>query len=251
MKKKRCKICHRWFKPYVSHNIYCSTKCRKEQSNIIRILPPLKKQRCKHCHCWFKPISITNKYCSSKCLKQHCERRGPFKKKRCKVCHTWFQPYKQSEIYCSLECYKLEQLRLKKITYYNGDYKKVEYKKVEYKKKRCRLCGKWFQPKRKTKQYCSTYCREIATSRKQISKKKQQAIKYKGGKCKRCGYNKYSSALEFHHRNPKLKGKTSRDNNGSIRINTTWSKLKKELDKCDLLCANCHREVHAKRNKKC
>ena len=59
-----------------------------------------------------------------------------------------------------------------------------------------------------------------------------------GAKCQRCGYDKCSAALEFHHRDPAEKDpKWSRG----------WSypRLKKELDKCDILCANCHREVHA------
>jgi hypothetical protein len=45
--------------------------------------------------------------------------------------------------------------------------------------------------------------------------------------------------LDFHHRNPKIKVECI----GSWYM-WDWKKLKKELDKCDLLCANCHRELH-------
>lgn len=58
-----------------------------------------------------------------------------------------------------------------------------------------------------------------------------------GALCMKCGYDKCVAALEFHHRDPKEKDpKWSRG----------WSlpKLKVELDKCDILCANCHREAH-------
>ena len=63
-------------------------------------------------------------------------------------------------------------------------------------------------------------------------------IKYKGGKCEICGYNKNISALEFHHINPKEKAFTVSDTRHS------WNEAQKELDKCILLCANCHRELH-------
>ena len=70
-------------------------------------------------------------------------------------------------------------------------------------------------------------------------KKKLWAIDYLGGKCKICGYDKCASALEFHHRNPEEK-----EFSISKYQNSTYERLKKELDKCDLLCANCHREQH-------
>lgn len=72
-------------------------------------------------------------------------------------------------------------------------------------------------------------------------KYKQQALDYKGGKCKICGYNKCQGALEFHHRDPSQK-----DLELSKFSRTPLSEDgKKELDKCDLLCANCHREAHS------
>jgi hypothetical protein len=68
---------------------------------------------------------------------------------------------------------------------------------------------------------------------------KSQAVEYKGGKCIKCGYNKCINALEFHHRDPKTKDTSVN------AIRRSFNSMKKELDKCDLLCANCHREVHA------
>lgn len=70
---------------------------------------------------------------------------------------------------------------------------------------------------------------------------KQKCIDYKGGKCEKCSYNKYIGALEFHHNDPKQKD-FSVSSGGHTRA---WEKVKIELDKCTLLCANCHREVHA------
>lgn len=70
-------------------------------------------------------------------------------------------------------------------------------------------------------------------------KNKERMVAYKGGKCSICGYNKCLGALDFHHLDPKKK-----DINW-IKIKT-WSfeKAKKELDKCILVCSNCHREIH-------
>jgi len=71
---------------------------------------------------------------------------------------------------------------------------------------------------------------------------KQKAVHYLGDKCKICGYNKCLDALHFHHRNPSQKDFQI---GGSHCRN--WSAIRAELDKCDLVCANCHAEIHAKR----
>ena len=67
------------------------------------------------------------------------------------------------------------------------------------------------------------------------------AVEYKGSKCMVCGYNRCIEALEFHHNNS-----TEKDFSISEKGYTrSWAKVKEELDKCMLLCANCHREIHA------
>ena len=70
---------------------------------------------------------------------------------------------------------------------------------------------------------------------------KLAAVEYKGGKCSVCGYCKYTGALDFHHLDPKQK-----DFNISKNLHSKPSieSIKEELDKCILLCANCHRELH-------
>lgn len=67
------------------------------------------------------------------------------------------------------------------------------------------------------------------------------AVEYKGGKCQQCGYDKCIDALEFHHINPDQKD----FNISSKGHSRSWVRVKAELDKCVLLCANCHRELHA------
>ncbi|MGE0269497.1 MAG: hypothetical protein AB7S78_13690 [Candidatus Omnitrophota bacterium] len=67
------------------------------------------------------------------------------------------------------------------------------------------------------------------------------AVTYKGGKCERCGYDRCIDALEFHHIDPVQKDFTI----SAKGYTRSWNKVKAELDKCIMLCANCHRELHA------
>jgi len=71
-------------------------------------------------------------------------------------------------------------------------------------------------------------------------KNKLKLVEYKGGKCQCCGYDRSVKALEFHHKNPEEKefGLSTRG------ITKSFDRLKKEADKCVLVCANCHREIH-------
>lgn len=70
---------------------------------------------------------------------------------------------------------------------------------------------------------------------------KKWALDYKGNKCIICGYDRCSEALDFHHTDPNKKDFSISDNN----ISYNWDIIKKELDKCILICSNCHREIHA------
>jgi len=69
-------------------------------------------------------------------------------------------------------------------------------------------------------------------------KRKIQMIEYKGGKCIKCGYNKNIAALDFHHLESDNKDFNIAHVGGGLE------KMKKELDKCILVCSNCHREIH-------
>lgn len=70
---------------------------------------------------------------------------------------------------------------------------------------------------------------------------KMKFINLKGGSCEKCGYNKCTAALTFHHREPEHK-------KFELEMRTLANKSEKscleELEKCDLLCFNCHMEVH-------
>lgn len=68
---------------------------------------------------------------------------------------------------------------------------------------------------------------------------KQRCLEYKGGKCQVCGYNKCVRALHFHHSNPNEKDFCL----ATYRCRA-WEIVKAELDKCVLVCSNCHAEIH-------
>lgn len=73
--------------------------------------------------------------------------------------------------------------------------------------------------------------------------KKQHLLDLKGGKCIQCNYSRCNAALEFHHRDPSQKKFLLTSTN----LNRySWEEVLEELDKCDLLCANCHREEEYK-----
>ena len=75
---------------------------------------------------------------------------------------------------------------------------------------------------------------------------KEKALQYKGGCCSNCGYDKCNDALEFHHTDESKKRFNISKN---IFTSKRWATILEELDKCILLCSNCHRELHAKNNK--
>lgn len=150
---------------------------------------------------------------------------------------------------------------------------------------KCQWCNKEFDAKRKDTKYCCEACSKRASryrlsqgidSSKHICAKcqkefiikehaynrrycydcmpkipksgaenraiiKQWALEYKGKQCCICGYDKCSQALDFHHIDNNKKEFVLSDRN----LILDWQEIKKELDKCLLVCSNCHREIHA------
>ena len=82
---------------------------------------------------------------------------------------------------------------------------------------------------------------DYAKQKERALSRKLELIRLKGGKCEICGYDKNIAALEFHHLDPNVK---SFQLDSRHLSNTTRDKIIEELDKCILVCANCHRELH-------
>ena len=123
---------------------------------------------------------------------------------------------------------------------------------------KCKLatCENEFDNKSGRKKFCSNKCRckqtylnnptdnhqsAYAYQKDRAEERKKEIIKIKGGQCEECGYSKNYAALCFHHIDPNQKdfGLDARK-----LSNTKWEKLLEEVEKCKLLCHNCHMEEH-------
>ena len=97
---------------------------------------------------------------------------------------------------------------------------------------------KEYRQKNKDKLYAAD---KLKTQKRRVDNK-YKAIEYLGGKCYDCGLvSNFRAVYDFHHRNPEEK----EFDPGSI-LHYSWKRIVAELDKCDLLCANCHRIRHEK-----
>lgn len=111
----------------------------------------------------------------------------------------------------------------------------------------CKICGQEFSTHANNRLYCYECSPDQKIYGNEYQKIKARAIKhqliiYKGGKCEKCGYNKCEGALQFHHLDPSQKDFTIAQQNIAKDFDITT--LYKEIDKCILLCANCHAEEH-------
>lgn len=112
----------------------------------------------------------------------------------------------------------------------------------------CLSCGKRLSGRQR--KYCSRLCKNSFTNQAHQSYQAQQRrgrqrklelIELKGGKCEWCGYGRNYAALELHHVRPEEK-EFSLD----LRAlsNRKWESVLREMEKCILLCSNCHAELH-------
>jgi hypothetical protein len=103
---------------------------------------------------------------------------------------------------------------------------------------RCRDCDKARSKQRYQGEYKDYY---IAKSQETLAARRQWFEDYKKDKCcSRCGDLRWY-VLEFHHRD----GVDKEDEISRMVFNKrSVDKIMLEIAKCDLVCANCHRELH-------
>ena len=100
------------------------------------------------------------------------------------------------------------------------------------------------------RKFCSRKCKDrhwhtketaYERQRKRGIKRKLKLIQLKNNACKVCGYNENMAVLTFHHVDPKIKSFNLDLNNIATK---SLEDVLKESEKCDLLCQNCHQELH-------
>jgi hypothetical protein len=112
----------------------------------------------------------------------------------------------------------------------------------------CRICQAPLTGRQQA--FCSRLCKNRDTNNRHQNYaaqstrglgRKIELIRRSGGKCQRCGYSTNLAALTWHHRDPSLK---SFELDLRQLSNRSMAAIEGELAKCDLLCSNCHAEVH-------
>lgn len=171
-------------------------------------------KKCLKCNCEFPFIVEIEGERKNLCSRKYCLECSPFKNNNTEQLHT---------------------------------AKNTESKLLEKEGKK--ICAKCSSVKNKEEFYIkkngkpTSYCKEC--DRKKIRERKRDlkkaAVEYKGGSCSVCGYCSCLAALEFHHRDPKSKDFNICQSNAA----SLTEDIKSELDKCQLVCSNCHREIHA------
>lgn len=152
--------------------------------------------------------------------------------KKCRECNKEFKVIYPTQIFCNNNCTSLYHLK-------QNVKKRRNYQK-------CIICGKDLEYGNHREKFCSEECwkkhrREYKNNKKKDKQKMLEDYKTSIG-CKVCGYKKCPDSLSFHH----LYGKDFRirqDDLYSYLINKN-KRVKKELDKCILVCKNCHAEIH-------
>lgn len=154
----------------------------------------------------------------------------------CTICGQEVEALKSTKKYCSKEC----EQAARRIRYAEAKERKLKYNIVGMLEKECLICGERFIPKTgaANQRLC---CYNCMPDGRQLQRSEFLDLvrKKRGGKCERCGYDTYLGALDFHHINPDEKDFTIGNRDFKLVDCIIESK------KCVLLCANCHREIHA------
>lgn len=100
----------------------------------------------------------------------------------------------------------------------------------------CRICGRKYIYNRRSGG-TRTKCNSCMVNERRF-KLTVRMLEYKGNSCVLCGYSKCKQSMDFHH----IRDKKFAISGSHCR---SWNEIKEELDKCVLLCRNCHGELHA------
>lgn len=201
-------------------------------------------KKCKFCGDDFRSSRERRTYCSDKCfddsIKERQKKYSKDNKKEiytrrttCKYCNDKFKIKELKERCCDnencLKDKKKEKQRIAWKKHYNKNIKKTTKK---FKKKDAE----------NSRNYRRTHADEINKrdrARKKEKKEWVDSLKQKC-KCSRCDEDRYF-CLEYHHLKPENKKFAISE---AIRQGYGKESILKEIDKCIVLCSNCHRHLH-------
>lgn len=178
-------------------------------------------------------------------------------KRKCPTCHVELT-YTQKHNWVTTEKKNGKCRRCRKVTRHGEIVECIICRKQIYRRPSdLRNDGRYFCSFKCHRKYTSIYCkgennklwkggreksrrRFVEASNRRRFENKERAIRLLGGKCSKCGYSNCLDAIEFHHINEEEK-----DASICEILDLIWGKkIEKELEKCKLLCSNCHREHH-------
>lgn len=104
----------------------------------------------------------------------------------------------------------------------------------------CKDCNKQYYEKR-YKTHSHLYKENAKKQRKTLRERNRKfVIGYKEAHpCQKCGES-HPACLDFHHPNDDKEATVSSIARETISI----ARIRREIDKCQVLCANCHRKEH-------
>lgn len=113
-------------------------------------------------------------------------------------------------------------------------------KEKDGKSKQCKLCSREYSKKLYYESHKERHNKRIVARRRRIKNELDLYINLLELKCIKCG-NNHPAVLDFHHRDPNIK----KDTISNLKwAGISFDQFKIELDKCDVLCSNCHRILH-------
>lgn len=188
---------------------------------------------CHHCRTSFARMRVDQVYCTGDCRK----RAGRLRKRdslirsfrvttACVGCGVEFTPLSRLVRYCSDACCLQEHAN----------------RRSPANTKTCIGCKKLFITRYSLKTYCNSSCRskKVSANKRHSNRSKIIAMK-KTLSCGKCGEN-HPACLDFHHRDPKTKLFTI--SHATRHHIYSWETILVEIDKCDVICSNCHRKEH-------
>lgn len=143
-------------------------------------------------------------------------------------------------------CIKCGEKNYFKLTFHHRESDEKEYKMTSAKTYRWSIYEKELD---KCDLLCNNCHRELHYKNKITKDSRRDSkityLNYSGFSCKKCGYDKCPASLTFHHRDPSKKDFMIGSLSKRVKdISELDDIIKVELDKCDVLCANCHIMEH-------